>query len=193
METRIKRQRQPTAQKSGEKEQRAQHREDDRKKQRSRRKKGLIIAILAVAIIMLILLFVKGCSAGNLPLSPPDYEEDASGLGDDGSIDDTHGDDTRINLAVMDDCTVNKDFPDFTVAYPSQNHYDIEISFREPKSGKEVYRTKRIRRGTVVAIPGYTFLKSGKNKLDAVIGVYDPDTWEMENEATTMKIAVTKE
>lgn len=190
METRLKRQRQPTRGKgkgSGKKRQM-----DGEKNRKKRKRKIIITVVLAAIIILLILLFAKGCGAGDLPLLPPEYEEDTSGLGGDESDKDVEVDNNRINLAVMDDYTVNRDFPDFTVAYPSQNHFDIELSFRD-REGKELYRTKRIRKGTVVSIPAYGFLEKKTVTLDAVVCVYDPDTWELLNESTTMKIKVTKE
>ena len=157
-------------------------------------KRGLVIALILLAvIIIIILLLLKGCSkdvdGSNLPLMP-DYEESADGEDSDGT---SEGDSysSRLNLAVMDDYTVSKKSPSFTVAYPDQNHYDIEISIQDD-SGKELYRTKRVRPGTLVALPGYDFLKKGKNQVDAVIAVYDPDSWELISEATTMKITVTK-
>lgn len=165
----------------------------DRRDEVKRKGRKRVIAIVGIAVLIILLLqLLKGCGNDDLPLSPPDYEEDASGLCR--KDDDTResADSSRINLAVMDDYTVNPDFPDFTVAYPSQNHFDIELSFRDG-SQEEIYRTKRIRPGTVVAIPGYDFLEKGVSKLNVVICVYNPDTWELENEATTMKIKVTKE
>lgn len=149
----------------------------------------MIFVILAVIIVIPLLLF-KGCSDNSLAIEAPDYEE--SGSTPDKPMADDSKYSKRVNLAVMGDYTVNKDFPDFSVAYPDQNHFDIELSFQD-KDGNELYRTKRIRAGTEVIIPGYSFTEKGKNQIDVVVGVYDPDSWELLNEATKMEITITKE
>lgn len=155
----------------------------------SRREAAIALILAAIIIILIALFLLKGCTPESLALNQPEYEEDASGREPDDEGNRNYG--ARVNLAVMDGYEVSASEPDFLVAYPSQNRYDIEISFRD-ENDMEIYRTKRIRNGTEVSIPGYSFLEKGTTRLDAVISVYDPDTWEFLNEAATMKIRVTK-
>ena len=138
--------------------------------------------------MVLLLLLMKGCSNPKpLPDSNPEYEEGQETGHSDGKAQVQRN---RLNLAVMRDYEVTKKKQNFYFAYADQNYYEIEMSIRD--DGKELNRTKRIRPGTQIGIPGYVFLPKGKSDLSAVIAAYDPKTHDLINEAVTMEFTVTK-
>ena len=155
-----------------------------------------MIAELAIIILLLLLflflfwLYKNGAEGETGTGESIEYEDNAL-AGTESA--DAGGDSKSISIAVMHDYVVSKDKPAFTVGYPDQNTYEIEISFRDSETGKEKYHTKRIKPGTQISAPGYEFCETGKNRMDAVIGIYKPKSQEAVSDSTTMQLNVTKE
>ena len=144
-----------------------------------------VIVIIAVVIILL-----RGCSKDieDLLLDMPEFE-DSVGFG---NVDAGEGNSEKMELPVIPDFTVSAENPNFVIPYP-KNAYDVEFSFVDAESGAELYHTKRIRPGTTVEIPAFSFCKDGEHTYRIEVGVYDRDTYMELPSAVALEMNITKE
>lgn len=156
------------------------------------RKEDLIIKALTVFLFALMVLFVilllKACTGAEPMVAPPDYEKGAK-YEDDGN---PKADPDRLNIAVLPDYTVTRNSPYILIPFPKENANDVEFVFREEKSGKILYRTKRIRPGTVVRINAVDFCRWGKNKVFVDVKIFNQKTWEEIASAVVLETKITK-
>ena len=156
------------------------------------RKEDLIIKALAVLLFFLMMVFVilllRSCSGGEAMSAPPEYEDGVE-YEDDGDLD---ADPERLNIAVLPDYVVTKESPYILIPYPRENANDVEFVFREMKSGKELYRTKRIRPGTMVRVEAYDFCKPGDNEVFVDVKIFNHETWEEIASAVALETVITK-
>lgn len=155
-------------------------------------RKRIIVAavILAAIMIVLLLALLKGSNNGGFKkvnLDMPEFEE-SDGYKYDGSEKASKG---GINLAVIPDFTVTKENQSFVIPYP-ENEYDAEFYFVDKESGEERYRTKRIKPGTVVRIPAYSFCEDGEHTYRVEVGVFDGENYTEIPSAVALEMNITK-
>lgn len=156
--------------------------------EKKKKHRALWIMPVLAAIFVLVMILLRSCSADveRLILDMPEFEEDIRG-GDGGE----DGDENRVNLAVVPDFEVSKDQKDFPLPYPEENVFDVEFTFVDEK-GKEVYRTKRIKPGTLVSIPAYDFCADGEHTYQIQVEVYDKDTYKPVQSAVALEMKITR-
>lgn len=155
------------------------------------RKIVAILIILLVVVIFALMLQFKGRNNGDFSkvhLDMPEFEDSVvyDGSGEEKAAKD------GVNLAVIPDFTVTKDNQSFVIPYP-ENEYDAEFYFVDKESGEERYRTKRIKPGTVVKIPAYSFCDDGEHAYRVEVGVFDGESFEEVPSAVALEMNITKE
>lgn len=159
-------------------------------KNQKNRKKILVIVIILVVILMVLMMLLKGCNNGGIKkvhLDMPEFEESVGLDGFDG----TEATEASVNLAVIPDFTVTKDNQSFVIPYP-ENEYDVEFYFVDKESGEEKYRTRRIKPGTVVKIPAYSFCDDGEHAYRVEVGVFDGENYAEVPSAVALEMNITK-
>ena len=159
--------------------------------QKTKKKRPWGIAVFLVIVIIAVVIFMlRGCSGDieDLLLDMPEFE-DSVGFGNIGK---GKGDSEKMELPVIPDFTVSAEKQSFVIPYP-QNSYDVEFSFHDSENGEELYHTKRIRPGTVVEIPAYSFCKDGEHAYRIEVEVYDQDTYMELPSAVALEMNITKE
>ena len=156
------------------------------------RREDLIIKGLAVLLFFLMMLFIilllRACSSEEALSAPPEYEEGTE-YEDDGNPD---ADPERLNIAVLPDYEVTKEYPYILIPYPKENANDVEFVFRERDTGEMLYRTKRIRPGTVVRIDAYDFAETRKNDVFVEVKLFNHKTWEEIASAVALETEIIK-
>ena len=145
--------------------------------------------LLFVAVLALGVWFFRLAKDRLFGFHEPEYEQGAE-FEDDGSPD---GEAARLNVAVLPDYTVSKASPYILVPYPEENGYEAEFVFRDAHTGKTLYRTKRVRPGTVVRVEAFDFCKYGSNPMLVDVELYDPRTWDMVESAVSLETTVIKD
>lgn len=160
---------------------------DDRS---GKRKKRAVVFVLVITVVLFALMLLRGCNKGDLRkvhLDMPEFE-DSAGLDNVGNQRTTKD---GVNLAVIPDFTVTEDNQSFVIPYP-ENEYDAEFYFVDKESGEERYRTKRIKPGSVVRIPAFSFCEDGEHTYRVEVGVFDGDSFEEVPSAVALEMNITK-
>ncbi len=163
------------------------------RKDKSKIQDQMILGLVFMAVVMMVFVILSefgGCSALREELDLPVYEDGTPGYEPDADINATE---TRLNLPVMPDCIITADKPDVLIPYPEQNLYDIELSFMEKGSKEELYRTNRIRPGTVVSVPAYDFIKkNGEKPYRIKVTAYDHATYREVESDVELEVKIKK-
>lgn len=156
---------------------------------RKKEQKTMIAVIVLIFLLMALLMILRCCTRQPDHITPekPEYE-DSVGTGKTGDAKKTKA---GVNLAVIPDFTVSGSRRSFVIPYPD-NEYDVEFSFVEKKSGREKYRTGRIRPGTVVRIPAYSFTEKGRHTYRIDVRVFDGNNYSEVPGAIALEMDITK-
>lgn len=161
----------------------------EKRKTWSLRRKVFIFVLLAAGCFIITML-LRGCNGDfkGLVLDMPEFEKSVgrNHMGKEKASKD------GVNLAVLPDFTVSSDNSSFVIPYP-ENVYDAEFCFVEKDTGEVKYRTKRIRPGTVVEIPAYSFCDAGRHTYRVEVGVYDGESFAEIPSAVALEMEITKE
>lgn len=153
------------------------------------RKRAAVLVIVLVVVLFVLMMLLKGCNGDirKVHLDMPEFEK-SEGFNSFGKEKATKD---GVNLAVIPDFTVTEDNQSFVIPYP-ENEYDAEFYFVDKESGEERYRTKRIKPGTVVKIPAYSFCRDGEHTYRVEVGVFDGDSFEEVPSAVALEMNITK-
>ena len=147
---------------------------------------AVLLAVLTAAAGFLVFRYVK---ENGLPFHETEYEESADyETGDDGKEEEG-----RLNIPVLPDYTVSESSPYILIPYPENNDYEIGLVFKDADTNKKLYRTKRIRPGTVVRVDAFGFCRTGSNPILVDVRVYDREEWDEIESIVSLEMTVIKE